>query len=191
LAGTVLSHKRGAAPILTKIEEQKLVQYIIAMQDLGFPLSISHVKLKVAMITQDKDTPFTDGILGLGWLRWFKRRHPELSVRMAQGLDAKRAQGLCTENVKSFYDNLAYLYATYKCSPSCIWNYDESGVQDGRNGGTYVLAKTGSRSVHQVVPDEREWLTVLICINAVGESIPNFYIFRGNRFRRNYIELCE
>jgi hypothetical protein len=146
LAGTVLSHKRGAAPILTKIEEQKLVQYIIAMQDLGFPLSISHVKLKVAMITQDKDTPFTDGILGLGWLRWFKRRHPELSVRMAQGLDAKRAQGLCTENVKSFYDNLAYLYATYKCSPSCIWNCDESGMQAGRNGGAYVLAITGSQA---------------------------------------------
>jgi hypothetical protein len=60
------------------------------MQDLGFPLSISQVKLKVAMITQDRDTPFTDGIPGPSWLHWFKRRHPELSMRMAQGLDAKR-----------------------------------------------------------------------------------------------------
>jgi hypothetical protein len=54
-----------------------------------------------------------------------------------------------------------------------------------------VLAKVGSRNVHQVVPDEREWLTVLTCINAAGESIPNFYIFRGKRFRRNYIQFCE
>jgi hypothetical protein len=54
------------------------------------------------------------------------------------------------------YDNLAYLYATYEYSPSCIWNCDESGVQAGKNGGAYVLAKTGSRSVHQVVPDEQE-----------------------------------
>jgi hypothetical protein len=53
-------------------------------------------------------------------------------------------------------------------------------VQAGRNGGAYVLAKTGFRSMHQVVPDEREWLTILTYINAAGESIPNFYIFRGN-----------
>jgi hypothetical protein len=39
-----------------------------------------------------------------------------------------------------------------------------------------VLAKIGARNVHQVLLDECEWLTVLTCINAVGESIPNFYI---------------
>ena len=92
--------------------------------------------MKVAMITQDRDIPFINGIPGPGWLHWFKRKHPELSMRMAQGLDAKRAQGLCAKNVKSFYDNLAYLYAIYKYSPSCIWKCDESGVQAGRNGGT-------------------------------------------------------
>jgi hypothetical protein len=54
-----------------------------------------------------------------------------------------------------------------------------------------VLAKVGSQNVHQVVPDEQEWLTVLTCINSAGESIPNFYIFRGKRFRRNYIQFCE
>jgi hypothetical protein len=64
-------------------------------------------------------------------------------------------------------------------------------VQAGRNGGAYVLAKTGFRSMHQVVPDEREWLTILTYINAAGESIPNFYIFHGKKFRINYIELCE
>jgi hypothetical protein len=54
-----------------------------------------------------------------------------------------------------------------------------------------VLAKVGSRNVHPVVPDECKWLIVLTCINAAGESIHNFYIFRGRRFRRNYIEMCE
>jgi hypothetical protein len=89
--------------------------------------------------------------------------------------------------VSSFYESLSSLYAKYEYSPLQIWNCDESGIQVGRNGGAYVLAKTGSRNVHQVVPNEREWLTVLTCINAAGESITNFYIFRGKRFRRNYI----
>jgi hypothetical protein len=31
----------------------------------------------------------------------------------------------------------------------------------------------------------------LTCINASGESISNFYIFRGKRCKRNYIVECE
>jgi hypothetical protein len=33
--------------------------------------------------------------------------------------------------------------------------------------------------VHKIIPNEREWLPVLMCINASGQAIPNFYIFKG------------
>jgi hypothetical protein len=68
LARIVLSHKKGAAAVLTEAEEQQLVQYIIAMQDLDFPLCISQLKMKVVMMTQGRDTPFTNGILGACWV---------------------------------------------------------------------------------------------------------------------------
>jgi hypothetical protein len=45
--------------------------------------------------------------------------------------------------------------------------------------------------MHSVVPDQREWLSVLVCINAAGSSFPFFYIFRGKRFGQNYIQRCE
>jgi hypothetical protein len=88
------------------------------MQNLGFPLTISQLKLKVALLTEGRDTPFTDGIPGPGWLQWFRIRHPELSLRMAQGLDAKRARSLCAENVHNFYENLSCLYDAHNYSPS-------------------------------------------------------------------------
>ena len=62
LAKTVLSSKREA-------KEQELIQYVLAMQKLGFLLIILQLKLKVSIMTQGKDTPFIDGILGPGWLR--------------------------------------------------------------------------------------------------------------------------
>jgi hypothetical protein len=71
-------------------------------------------------MTQGRDTPFIDGIPGLGWLCWFKRRHRELSVKLAHGLDAKRARSLCVDNVITFYENLSCLYAKYQYSPSHI-----------------------------------------------------------------------
>ena len=45
--------------------------------------------------------------------------------------------------------------------------------------------------IHTVLPNQREWLSVLVCINAAGDTILNFYIFKGKCFDRNYIEKCE
>jgi hypothetical protein len=74
---------------------------------------------------------------------------------------------------------------------SHIWNCDESGAQAGRNGGGRVLARTGAHSIHSIISKEREWLSVLVCVNAAGYHIPSFYIFRGKTFQRDYIKQCE
>jgi hypothetical protein len=54
-----------------------------------------------------------------------------------------------------------------------------------------VLVQKGTRSVHSIIPDSKEWITVLSSINAVGETISNFYIFMGMRRKRDYIAKCE
>jgi hypothetical protein len=83
------------------------------------------------------------------------------------------------------------MYEEHYYPPSHLWNCDEMGAQVGRNGGGRVFAKCGSRNVHSIIPNEREWLSVLCCINAEGEAIPNFYIFKGKRMRRNFLELAN
>ena len=54
-----------------------------------------------------------------------------------------------------------------------------------------MWARKGSRSVHKVLPNEREWITNLTCVNAAGDHIPGFYIFQGKRLRSNYVIHCE
>ena len=102
-----------------------------------------------------------------------------------------RACGLCPTNVQSFYENLQKLYDQHGYSVDRIWNADESRAQVGRNGGALVVARIGSRFVHKVMPDERELISILYCVNANRASISNFYIFKGKGFRRNYIKACE
>jgi hypothetical protein len=92
--GRSLERKRGRQGVLSNKEEAELVDYILKMQDLGWPMTIGLVRLKVAQICQDRSKPFTNGILGQGWLRWFRRRHPELTLRSSQGLEVKRARNL-------------------------------------------------------------------------------------------------
>ena len=191
LSGRSLSGKHGPPTILSTEEEKVLEEYMIQMADLGHPLSMEQLRLKIALLTQERPTPFTNGVPGPAWVRWFKKRHLALSLRQSQGLDVARVKGLCPKNVETFYKNLEDLYAKYQYPPEHIWNCDESGAQVGRNGGGQVWAKKGSRFVHTVVPNDHEWLTVLTCVNIVGWSILGFYIFKGKRIRRNYIVHCE
>lgn len=53
------------------------------------------------------------------------------------------------------------------------------------------MSAKAARQIHQRIPNEGEHLSVLSYINVNGESIPNFYIFKGMQFRRKHIKKCE
>ena len=90
-----------------------------------------------------------------------------------------------------FYTNLENLYNEHHYEPQCIWNIDETGCQAFQSGSAKVFAKRGIRGVHKVILAEREWLSVLIAINANGGTIPHYYIFKGVKQIRNYVAYCE
>ena len=151
--GQRTSKKKGNKGVLTLEEEQLLVDWLLRMCEMRHGLSLTALKLKVYEITKSMWTPFKNGIPGAGWLRWWQRRHPELTLRASQALDTVRARGLCEENVKSFYNNLQELYTLHDYLPERIWNCDESGTQAGKNGGGLVIARIGARQVHSIIPD--------------------------------------
>jgi hypothetical protein len=92
-----LGRKRRPPTILKQEEENALITYITKMQEYGHPLSMQQLRLKVATITQEKVTPFCEGIPGNSWIRWFKVRHPKLTLRTSQGLEFGRARGQDTQ----------------------------------------------------------------------------------------------
>jgi len=67
-------------------------------------------------------------ILGTSWWHWFKQRHPEISICLAEGLDISRAQGLTLTTYNSFYENLQSLYSKHNYLLNHIWNCDETSI---------------------------------------------------------------
>jgi hypothetical protein len=116
LYGRSRSCRRGKQGTLTAEEETLIVNWICKRQDMGWPLTNLDLRLKICEITQTRSTPFKNGIPGVGWLRWWKRRHPELTLRVPQGLDTTRARALTKENVDNFYNNLETLYNLHQYS---------------------------------------------------------------------------
>ena len=153
------------------------------MVRLGHPLSPNDLKLKVGEIFQTREIPFKHGILGGSWLKLFQQRHPTLVLRIPQPLEVNRARNLCPSIVHTFtfYFNLEHLYKQENYQPSYIWNVDEFEANARRNGVGRVFAPGGFRNVHTIIPNEREWISILTTINAQGDTIPNFYIFKFSK----------
>ena len=122
------SRKIWPKGVLTKAEEASLVQYLKEMVRVSCSLNIAQLKLKVAEITQTRMTPFTNGIPGKSWVKWFKQRHPNLVLRFLQALDLNRTRALCPQSVAQFYNNLESLYQQHNYETSQIWNCDERGA---------------------------------------------------------------
>ncbi|XP_059068723.1 MFS-type transporter clz9-like [Cryptomeria japonica] len=112
-------------------------------------------------------------------------------MRIVEGVDSDRAIMLRPSIVASFYDNLELIYNLNHYGRNRIWNFDETGVQAGRNCGMRVIAKLGQRCVPHLISKSKEWITVLACVSACGFSIPRFYLFKSKRHIRNYIANCE
>ena len=53
------------------------------------------------------------------------------------------------------------------------------------------MAKKRAKKIHVVVPNEREWMTVFSTINAICESLSNFYVFKEKRYTREYVAKCD
>ena len=125
------SYKRGLPTIWNSEEEQLLVDYVLAMCDLGYGLTAIALRLKVYEITKDRWTPFRNGIPAKGWMKWWRQRHPKLTIQVAQALDSASARDLIAENTGIFYDNLEVLYNRHSYSLDQIWNCNEMGCKQG------------------------------------------------------------
>ncbi|KAH9314182.1 hypothetical protein KI387_022809 [Taxus chinensis] len=191
LYGKRTGKRKGPPTVLTDEEEKEIVTWCQDMAELGHGLEVIHLKAYVAHMCQCRPNPFKDGLPGKSWWYGFRRRHPNLTIRIAEGLDRDRAVILRPRIVAAFYDNLQKIYAANQYGPDKIWNCDETGVQAGRNCGMRVIAKLGCRSVPHIMSKSREWITILCCVNAARQSIPGFYLFKAKRQLKNYIAGCE
>jgi len=89
LYGLTTQRKREMKVVLTDEEEQKLVQYLLNMQNLDFLLTLRQLREKVGILTNSRVTTFKDDVPGVGWVKCFKNHHPQLTIRKALALDQK------------------------------------------------------------------------------------------------------
>ena len=70
--------------------------------------------------------------------------------------------------------------AKYGICDEDVYNFDEAGFMMGKIMAQLVVTGSERRGRPKAIePDNREWVTLIVAINAAGWSIPPFLIFAG------------
>ena len=132
-AGLVSPDCRPGPPtVLTSEEEARLVEYCVAMADMGFGLTRKGV-MAMAFAIADKtgrDHPFKEGHAGRGWYEGFMAWQAMLTLCTFHPLSYARAVSSNKETIDDFFAKLGAIYGRPNliAKPNQIFNADETGV---------------------------------------------------------------
>jgi hypothetical protein len=125
---------RGPPPQLGVKVEAELVAWIKELNRKGMPPGRAQVMAKARELAEALEIGGTFRG-GDDWLRAFRRRYPELSLRSPQQVETARVTATSTKNLTSWLDNLEIsrnlhmeLTGVSSVNPERIWNMDECGI---------------------------------------------------------------
>lgn len=175
--------KQGPEPVLGEEGEKKVVEWLLNIAKCGFPIKKQELLDTVQKILKDlkKSNPFKDDRPGQTWYVNFLKRHPEITVRSAEGINKARAR-VTEESIRLWFRELEIFLAQeghldILTEPERIFNADESGFSLCPKTGK-VLGPKGYRNLYQIkTGNEKDNLTVLTTFNAAGEMCPPLVVF--------------
>lgn len=90
MSGKTSSKKKGPRTVLSKEEEDAIVEWCLTNQQMSRGITFYMLRKKVADVCQGRETPFKDGVPGKRWLEWFRKRHPRVVIEPAHALKGKK-----------------------------------------------------------------------------------------------------
>ena len=170
--------KRGPPTVLSKTEETNLVEWIIHLGKMGFPITKEHLLDSVSHLCKqmNRENPFDGGRPGRHWYEAFLKRNPEITKRVSQSLTKNRSE--INENaIRNWFKYVQKYLDDHDLNemlidPNRFYNCDETAFCLSSKEKC-VLVKKGTTAVYnRTANDEKECLTVLIVVNANGELPP-------------------
>lgn len=186
LSGKVATNakpKVGPGPVLGCDGEEKLKNWVLDKARCGFPINKTCLLDSVSKIIRDTGmkNPFKDGIPGDTWYQSFLRRHPEISVREAEGINSARA-AVTESRVRLWFTDLREYIKSVNAldifeEPDRIFNGDETGFSLCPKSGK-VLGPKGYKNLYVIKKgNEKENITVLVVFTASGKICPPLIVF--------------
>ena len=181
----------GKRTVFTPEQELELIEHIKDMETRMYGLTKKDVMCLAYQLAEANNIehPFQKEKAGEDWLRGFRQRHPEITLRAPESTSTARARAFNKPVVDKFYSTLKDIQKKKHFASHRIYNVDETSICTVPTKNTKVFARTGRKQVARVTSAERgETTTAVICMSASGTFVPPLFIFRRARMK---IELMD
>jgi hypothetical protein len=167
---------------LRPTEEATLIRWLLSMDNRGFGLHLPELReMAYVLLSERGDTPLPN-IIGKNWASNFIKRHNELKMRFTRKYDYKRAKCEDPKVIQEWFQRVIAIQEQYGIAYKDVYNFDETGFAMGVAATSKVITSSDRVGRAPVVqPGNREWVTSIECVNAMGWSIPPYLIFAGKR----------
>jgi hypothetical protein len=162
--------------VLRGSEEVAIVQHILKLSEQGYPPRLADVE----EMANDLLWVRNQNPVGKRWAANFVKRRPELKVKFNRKYDYIRALCEDPEVIGDWFRLVQNTKAKYGIQDEDTYNFDETGFMMGViSTGAVVTAAERRGRPKTVQQGNREWVTAIQGINAMGWAIPPFIIFAG------------
>ena len=164
--------------------ENRIAKAVAEAARQGIGISRGQLLRRVGALCKQMKIPLKNGKAGKDWFDGFRKRHPELTIRKPEKLTTTRARMVNPVILKNYFDDLNTLLGSLSLAdqPVKIWNCDETGKQF-EHDPVKKIAQRGSRSVLGRTTSNRTNITIMACVNAVGDRMPPMFIVKGKTSR--------
>ena len=161
---------------LSTTEEETLIQYIRILDTRGFAPTYNSVRDMANQLLAIRQ----GGVVGVNWVYRLVTRRPELKPQVTRLRDHQRV--LCSDPaiISPWFNLVRNVKAKYGILDADTYNFDETGFQMGVGGSVKVVTASERRvKPLGIQPGDREWVTLIAGINAMGWAIPPFFILKA------------
>ena len=186
VSATTLSRRQRGTPSrrdsppnsknLTKLEEEAIVDYILDLDARSYPPRMADVEDMANCLLRGRSQP----PVGKHWASNFVKRQPRLRTRYFRKYDYRRAQCEDPEVIYAWFRLVQNIVSKYGIMDADIYNFDETGFMMGIISSAMVITSAERKSdVKMRQPGNREWVTVIQGVGALGFRVPPFIIVAG------------
>ncbi|KAJ9298765.1 transcriptional regulator family: Helix-turn-helix [Paecilomyces variotii] len=170
---------------LTEAQQQSLVQWILSMDRRGASPRPTHVR-EMASLLVDQDSEIQ---LGKNWASTFIRRRPELRTVYSRRYTYQRAKCEDPKIIKPWFNTIQVNRLQFGIADEDIYNFDETGYAMDLTATAKVVTRAEYYGKRQVIqPGNREWVTSIECVNAMGWALSPCIIFKGKTHMQAWYE---
>lgn len=161
---------------LNKLEEEAVVKRILKESARGFAPTKADVRVMADKLLHER----AGNPVGKNWVDNFVKRTPELRTRWSRPYDHQRAACEDPAAIQRWFDLVKSTKERWGIVDDDIYNFDETGFMMGKILSQMVItASEGYGKKKRIQPGNREWVTVIQGVGALGRWIPPFVVFAG------------